>query len=141
MPKKENKKFFINKKALIMRIGVFVLAVIIFSFWIINLKNTFNFFGQANNSNDLDKLKEIINEPISGFDDSQEEVVLPDSDSERLKQEAEELLGNIMERADKKDSSSKAINCPEWVNCMPTIGEAPSCEIPPGCEGITQKVY
>jgi len=31
--------------------------------------------------------------------------------------------------------------CPAYVNCMPTIGEARQCSIPPGCEGITQFVY
>jgi len=36
-------------------------------------------------------------------------------------------------------------NCPEWINCMPTINDSlsppRSCSIPPGCEGITQIAY
>lgn len=32
--------------------------------------------------------------------------------------------------------------CPVYINCMPTIGgEARACQIPPGCEEVTQLVY
>src|SRR5680860_993740 len=32
-------------------------------------------------------------------------------------------------------------NCPSYINCMPTIGVTKSCQIPAGCEGITQIAY
>ena len=32
-------------------------------------------------------------------------------------------------------------NCPAYINCMPTIGEARSCQVPPGCEGVTVIAY
>ncbi|PKM87726.1 hypothetical protein CVU83_02675 [Candidatus Falkowbacteria bacterium HGW-Falkowbacteria-2] len=32
-------------------------------------------------------------------------------------------------------------SCPEYINCMPTIGEARPCIIPPGCENYTQIAY
>jgi hypothetical protein len=32
-------------------------------------------------------------------------------------------------------------NCPEYINCMPTIGVARPCQIPAGCEGITFIAY
>lgn len=32
-------------------------------------------------------------------------------------------------------------SCPAYINCMPTTGEARTCQIPAGCEGITQLVY
>ncbi|MEI6529513.1 MAG: hypothetical protein WCN88_03900 [Candidatus Falkowbacteria bacterium] len=32
-------------------------------------------------------------------------------------------------------------DCPPYIDCMPTIGEAKPCEIPVGCEGITQIAY
>ena len=42
-------------------------------------------------------------------------------------------------------SSSPAINknsnCPKYIDCMPTIGSAKPCQIPVGCEGITQIAY
>lgn len=31
--------------------------------------------------------------------------------------------------------------CPAYVNCMPTIGASRQCQIPAGCEGVTQLVY
>jgi len=40
------------------------------------------------------------------------------------------------------DSNTSKKDCPEYVNCMPTIGQKPNhCKIPQGCEGITKKVY
>ncbi len=33
-------------------------------------------------------------------------------------------------------------HCPQYINCMPTYGQtAHSCQIPTGCEDITQLVY
>lgn len=31
--------------------------------------------------------------------------------------------------------------CPEYINCMPTIGENRPCVIPAGCEGVTKIAY
>ncbi|MDD3285636.1 MAG: hypothetical protein PHG95_03325 [Patescibacteria group bacterium] len=49
----------------------------------------------------------------------------------------EELLNGLQQRLPELASSS----CPEFVDCMPTIGEAKPCAIPPGCENITQIAY
>ena len=38
----------------------------------------------------------------------------------------------------------KYAGCPEWVNCMPKIGQNEqqgTCVIPPECEGYTQRAY
>lgn len=44
--------------------------------------------------------------------------------------------------AGKISSSTKPIaNCPQYINCMPTIGAARPCVIPSGCEGITLIAY
>lgn len=32
-------------------------------------------------------------------------------------------------------------NCPQYINCLPSVGEAPPCQIPAGCEGITIIAY
>jgi len=35
----------------------------------------------------------------------------------------------------------KRQDCPAYIDCMPSIGKAKPCRIPPGCEGITQIAY
>lgn len=32
-------------------------------------------------------------------------------------------------------------DCPAYIDCMPTVGAARPCQIPVGCEGITQIAY
>ncbi len=39
------------------------------------------------------------------------------------------------------DSLLNKNSCPSYINCMPTIGESRPCQVPPGCEGITQIAY
>lgn len=41
----------------------------------------------------------------------------------------------------KPSASSTAVSCPQFINCMPTIGASKPCVIPPGCENITQIAY
>jgi len=38
-------------------------------------------------------------------------------------------------------STKPTVNCPEYIDCMPTIGAAKPCVVPPGCEGITLIAY
>jgi len=38
-------------------------------------------------------------------------------------------------------SIGAGVDCPAYINCMPTIGAARPCQIPAGCEGITQIAY
>ena len=38
-------------------------------------------------------------------------------------------------------STKNVSTCPSYINCMPTVGEARPCQIPAGCEGITQIAY
>lgn len=53
---------------------------------------------------------------------------------EQLKKEINNLNNNF-----------KTSDCPEWINCMPTFSNNPedinTCQIPVGCEGITQIAY
>ena len=51
---------------------------------------------------------------------------------EQLKEDLQDLEASL---------NTKRNNCPEWINCMPRIGEPVICDISPGCEGITQIAY
>lgn len=35
----------------------------------------------------------------------------------------------------------KKIECPEYINCMPSIGKARPCKVPVGCENVTTIAY
>lgn len=59
-------------------------------------------------------------------------------------EQASEMAPRLYIEGDERPSQAIPNNssaCPAYINCMPTIGEAPLCNIPPGCEGITQFVY
>jgi len=136
---KINKNIFRNKEILIMRIGVIALTVIIILLWTVNQKNVWR--------NNNDREVEISNDIIKIFQESEPEFeegkeILSDGNiDKRLENDAGKLLEDVMREADKRDTNTEFINCPEWVNCMPTIGEASPCVIPPGCEDITKIAY
>lgn len=136
---------------------VIVLAALIFAFWAYNLKNVW----RTSSSNvDLGSVKEEINQSLGELEEKLEE-------NSRLQDDAGEMLNELIEEVEENASSSenflpttpdqatttldipattttpsRNINCPEWINCMPTIGDEPRpCQIPVGCEGITQIAY
>lgn len=135
---------------------VIILATFIFAFWAYNLQNVWQ--TTANNV-DLGIVKEELNDSLGELENKLEE-------NSRLKDDANEMLNDLIEEANNVASSSEIvlpvlpeqssttldvsatttlpganINCPEWINCMPSIGEPRPCQIPVGCEGITQIAY
>lgn len=65
----------------------------------------------------------------------------PVLDIEAAKRAANSLASSSAGGLLEKNELKQAPDCPAYINCMPTIGEARSCVIPAGCEGITEKVY
>ena len=136
---KINKNIFRDKEILIMRIGVIALTVIIILLWTVNQKNVW----RNNNNSEV----EISNDIIKIFQESEpefeegKEILNNGNIDKRLENDAGKLLEDVMREADKRATSTGFINCPEWINCMPTIGEARSCVIPLGCEDITKIAY
>lgn len=151
-----------RKKILLMRIGVIIIIVLIFFLWVYNMKNLWRPITLDNNesktqNSDFTNLKEDINKQMA-------EMKKKLSDISNKKQEAknkagEELLNNLLKETEKVASSSQSTStasiststvstpkvknssCPEYIDCMPTIGEARPCEIPVGCENITVIAY
>ncbi len=136
---------------------VITLAILIFAFWAYNLQNVWQ--SNSGSNVNLNVVKEEINESLNELEDKLEE-------NSRLKDDASEMLNELIEEAQKSATSSEESlpatpesatttpdfpatttapninnNCPEWINCMPSIGEPRSCQIPVGCEGITQIAY
>lgn len=136
---------------------VVILAALIFAFWAYNLKNVWQ---TSSNNIDLGAVKQEINQSLGELEEKLEE-------NSRLQDDAGEMLNELIEEVEESASSSENIlpntpdqstttldfpattttpsrntNCPEWINCMPSIGDEPRpCQIPVGCEGITQIAY
>ncbi len=130
---------------------VIILAALIFAFWAYNLKNVWP--SSSNKDVDLGIVKEEINASLGELEKKLEE-------NSQLKDDAGEMLNELIEEVEESASSSEEImlpvtpempempiapdintNCPEWINCMPSIGEPRPCQIPVGCEEITQIAY
>lgn len=139
-PKEKKKSLIAGNELIILRIGVIVLALIIFGLWIFIQNNSWR---SNQNLVDLDELTEILNKPVPGYEENEgsgEQTNNEDQETdneEAIDKETEELIDRIIKEADERNKANTS-SCPEWINCMPTIGEARSCNIPPGCEGITQ---
>ncbi|MCF7794755.1 hypothetical protein K9M50_00135 [Patescibacteria group bacterium] len=158
-----------DKKLLLYSAVIFFLVLIMF-FWIFNLssilssktieeeevdnfnwnkisdtlKNTWSNFSDNWNEASVELENKAENNPdIFVSSTSTEDVSTSTVDVEEFEDMQSELkkLEEALEEAQIEKQNPN--NCPEWVNCMPTYGDSGprNCVIPPGCEGITEKVY
>ncbi|MFA5754088.1 MAG: hypothetical protein WC905_01865 [Patescibacteria group bacterium] len=157
-----------KKKLTIMRIGVVLLVAIILGLWFLNLRGALRDSREKLASSDTSQwqdMKDELNQTLTEVKDRLGELnklEKPPVDTDA----ADKLLDDLIEETEKIASSSidlpffststppatgtsplvnpldiKNTNCPVYINCMPTIGEARPCQIPAGCEGITQIAY
>jgi len=155
-----------QKKIFLMKIGVAFLAGLILILWVFNLKNVWR-FNQINaptdSQADWQSIKTNLDKSISEISDR-----LNKENDQALAQQiaSSTLLQDLVKETSKLAASSTAAttsttslpvspatstlpgldkktgkNCPQYIDCMPTVGSAPDCSIPVGCEGITEKVY
>lgn len=159
------------KKKFLTLIGIVSIMALIFIFWILNVKNIFKFNdAEVNVSQDMLQLEAIQQEFSSAFDELNKELESLPTVEELETLQDPEFLQSVVEGTNKTSPSVGATttatitnpdlsvtnpsdsliitpeipaanNCPAYVNCMPTIGMARDCQIPAGCEGITQLVY
>ncbi len=141
-----------------LKIGLIIFALLIGGLWLANLKNVFATREQTPDSTwqaitrDLDAAFKSNEEKATAAEATEKKIFVNNlivkannanavaegavpsttpTSSPSIKDELEQIL----------TPSSTTSSCPRYVNCMPTIGEARPCVIPPGCEGITEKVY
>ncbi len=158
------------KKNFIMKIGIISFMVLILIFWILNIKNVFRSNPSTENtqsSAELQNLQAGLNETITKMSQSLNKI---DTANEKLKTASSSLLNELITEintlASSTNSSSTFLatssltetsqppliemtasstlensSCPTYINCMPTVGEVRPCQIPAGCEGITQIAY
>ena len=156
-----------QKKILMMKIGVGAIIVLIFLLWVFNMKNlwrpiTIN--GESGNTQDLTKFKSNINNQMTEINQRLNNVA--NQKQEAANKAGNDLLNNVINGTTNSNpslgtSTSSPINasttpisnsttsqtkvkdskCPAYIDCMPTIGASKPCQIPAGCEGITQIAY
>lgn len=142
-PKEEKKPIIAGNEVLFLRIGVIILALVIFGLWIF-IQN--NVWRSNQNLVDISELRDILNEPVPGYENTDEVASgnknqASENEEEAIEKKAEELLDKIIKEADERKYKPDTSSCPEWINCMPSIGAPRNCNIPPACEGITQIVW
>jgi hypothetical protein len=144
-----------NYKKALLKVGIIVIVLAIIFLWLSNLQNVFESRqNQSDNllkkiSDDIDKsLKDTethLNETVSTtsntfveklLDKASSTIASTTSTSTAAVELKKELTGFI-----KATSTPKRISCPEYINCMPSIGETRPCVVPAGCEKITQIAY
>lgn len=150
-----------RKKVLIMQIGATILAVFILVVWILNLQNVWRVDKELAANNDSEqwlKIKADLSKTLSDVQSQMKEINRTRKEQEDIKNR--NFLSDLVDETKKFASTTVATStpvatstatstapksprpgCPEWINCMPSIGEARSCQIPVGCEGITQIAY
>jgi FtsZ-interacting cell division protein ZipA len=143
-----------RRKIIIMRIGVIVVVLIVFGLWLLNLNSSLNSSREklsGQNNVEWQQMKEELNNALSEVQESLEDMESAKQAAEQVAttsqpSAADNLLEGLIDKTEEIAPSSPdarpAVNCPAWINCMPSsIGEAPNCQIPAGCEGITQIAY
>ncbi|QQG52455.1 MAG: hypothetical protein HY931_04005 [Candidatus Falkowbacteria bacterium] len=161
-----------RKKIILVKILVGSLAVVIFLFWFLNLKNVFEMNKlRSTKSPEAAKLNELKKEIGESLNEATEKIKDQEQQA-KLKEDVNGLLNGVIAEVNKNASSSAVTsteiinnasttaatsslpeiatstspnkinnNCPSYIDCMPSIGESKPCQIPVGCEGITQIAY
>jgi len=145
------------KKLLLVKIGIIIIIAIVFFLWLANLKGVFE-SQKVNNDKTWEKISKDMNNSLNRLDNISNNLSASSTDNSFVKDlldkasstatstisatttssDIKNELINIIKTA---TSSPKRISCPEYINCMPSIGEARPCVIPVGCENITQIAY
>lgn len=145
-PKVEKSELSPERKNRLLIIAVGVSALVIFSIWILVLRISWQSQG-ASFFNFGKDIKDILDEPVPELESSLNFELpplpeVPVDEKNELELGTTDLLQSIINDAETKSLKSQERACPEWINCMPTIGEESSpCLVPPGCEDITQIAY
>lgn len=150
-----------KKKIFLVKIGVVSVMIIILALWFLNLKN----FFAPEPGHPVDNEKNWT-EVKDEFQDMTVDLSAKISQLQNKEEGAsgDALLKGLMDRASRLATSSTSTlatssvlagqaattsasvkapkdNCPAYIDCMPTIGEPKPCQVPAGCEGITQIAY
>lgn len=147
-----------RKKITIMRFGVVAIMILILLLWVFNLRGSLHDSREKNvgtNDQEWQDMREDLQQTLTSVKQDLNELKATKEQADADQAAAEAIIDSLSEKTDKNTSgavstSTEVIpapgmasddNCPAYINCMPTIGEARPCQIPAGCEGITQIAY
>jgi len=148
-----------KKKIFMMRViigGIFFVVLIL---WAFNLKNVWQSGRQASPS--ASEWLDLKQELTQTLDEVQVKLNQIKADQAIADKKAgDKLASGILADAARKTASSSLADmatsspnviassspvvsggCPEYIDCMPTVGAPKPCVVPPGCEGITLIAY
>jgi len=147
------------KKKFLMKVGIISLMALILIFWVLNMKNVFRTNALTDNGQstaEWQNMKNDFNDTISKMSQSLSKI---EATNEKLKSASSSLVDELIIETNKIASSTATSStatstetnassspatrsdCPSFIDCMPKIGEEVNCQIPAGCEGITQIAY
>jgi len=155
------------KKKFLMKVIIIAIMVLIFVFWFMNIKNVFRSNIAADNGKSLeafkkttsdfnatiDKLGQNLDNLQTSKDQTASSSLVKDfiNETNKFASSTSTSTSNMatsspINSASASSSASTSPNkinssCPAYIDCMPTIGVAKPCQIPVGCEGITQIAY
>jgi len=154
-----------DRKTSWLKIIVAALAVFFFLLWLVNLKNVWQLSGDGaaasdsgltwlNLRNDLERtmasargqLNELKNQREAQEQDGRNFLLgLLDSARQKIDVATSSPVATATPIiATPVASSSPTVrnnNCPQWIDCMPGPDRRGPCQVPAGCEGITQIAY
>jgi len=156
--KKENLFKQEKKKSLLFKFLVITLTLLIFSAWVIALKNSWQL--QKNNQVVIPVANEIRKDVDETINEISERINKLEK-QQQLEKGVENLINDLKvefvkepDFSNPQEASENFVipeplpinpirnDCPAWINCMPIIdGPARPCVIPPGCEDYTQLAY
>lgn len=153
------------KKNFLMKVGIASFMVLILIFWGLNIKNVFRsnaVENDAKQNTEWQNIKKDFDETIDKMSVSLDKI---EETNNKLKTASSSIINELILETNKliastttatTSASSSPVStstslsapsekiksdCPAYINCMPTIGAARPCQIPVGCEEITQIAY
>jgi len=152
-----------QKKVFLMKIGVSFFVILLVIVWVLNFKNIWQFKPNdlaPESKGEWTEIKTNIDQALSEINGRLDQIKEEKKEFDAKNLQEQELseaafIQDLIKETEKFASSTPENSnstttlpiiksnpsCPAFINCMPSIGEARSCQIPAGCEGITQIAY
>jgi hypothetical protein len=132
-----------------MKIGVAIFMLIVIIAWSGHISKV---FSRGDSISEESRLwSDLKGDLLSNFDEaaSKSEDAAQEAANQLVEAKGDILADDLIKATEdikrKEENTASSTEgdaaCPIYIDCMPKIGEAPVCQIPAGCEGITQIAY